>query len=161
VKRMKQLGVLVLFCVGFLAACQQKPVAVSNEPAIDFAAVLQEAKSKNKNVLLDFTGSDWCPPCIAMHENVFSKSEFKAYANTNLIFVEVDFPNDKPQSVEQKKANEELSNKFKVEAFPTFVLLNPEGKELWRKVGAFVKAPAEFISAIEAVKPNSAPTTTK
>lgn len=159
---MKQLGVLVLICVGLLTACQPKqPAVASNEPPIDLAVVLQQAKTENKNVLLDFTGSDWCPPCIAMHENVFTKPEFKGYANTNLVFVEVDFPNEKPQSPEQKKANEALSAQFKVEAFPTFVLLNAEGKELWREVGAFVQTPAEFISAIEAVKKTPAATTTK
>ncbi len=87
-----------------------------------------------------------------MHENIFSKPDFVNYAKTNLVFVVVDFPNEKPQSDEQKKTNEALSQKFEIEAFPTFVLLNSEGKEVWREVGAFARSPAEFISAIETAK---------
>ena len=111
---MKQLGILLLVCVSFLTACQKKPVAVSNEPPIDFPATLQQAKSENKYVLLEFTGSDWCPPCIAMHENIFSKPEFNEYIKPHTLHVIVDFPNEKPQSDAQKKANEELTEKFKV-----------------------------------------------
>lgn len=158
---MKQLGILLLVCVSFLTACQKKPVAVSNEPPIDFPATLQQAKSENKYVLLEFTGSDWCPPCIAMHENIFSKPEFNEYIKPHTLHVIVDFPNEKPQSDAQKKANEELSEKYKVEAFPTFVLLNSEGSEIWREVGMFVSTPEEFIAAIEAAKKNSAATTAR
>ncbi len=155
---MKKLGFPLLFCVTFLIACQQKPVATSssNEPAIDFPAALQQAKSENKFVLLEFTGSDWCPPCMQMHETILSKPEFTAYAKSNLIFVELDFPNEKPQSAAQKKTNQELADKFKADAFPTFILLNSEGTEVWRKVGAFAQSPTEFISAIESAKKNSA-----
>lgn len=148
---MKQIA-LFFFCISFLTACQKNPVAVSNEPGIDFAAVLQRAKSENKPVLLEFTGSDWCPPCMQMHEEILSKPDFLAYAKSNLIFVELDFPNEKPQSAAQKKANEALADKFKTEAFPTFILLNPEGVEVWREVGAFAKTPAEFISAIDSAR---------
>lgn len=153
---MKQLGLLLLCCASFLSACQKKPVAASNEPLIDFPSVLQQAKSENKYVLLEFTGSDWCPPCIAMHENVFTKPEFQEYIKPHTLFVVVDFPNQKPQSDVQKKANDELSKKFSVEAFPTFVLLNPQGSEIWRQIGGFASTPAEFISAVEAAKKNPA-----
>ncbi len=161
---MKQLGIALLVCVSFLTACQKQPTAasnVSNEPPIDFPAVLQQAKSENKFVLLEFTGSDWCPPCIAMHENVFSKPEFKEYIKPQTLYVVVDFPNDTPQSDAQKKANAALAEKFKAEAFPTFVLLNSEGTEIWRQVGGFASTPAEFIAAIEAAKKKSPATATK
>jgi len=152
---MKKVGVLFLVCASFLTGCKREPTTVSIEPPIDFPAVLQQAKSENKFVLLEFTGSDWCPPCMAMHKNVFSKPEFKDYIKPHTIFVEVDFPNGKPQSDEQKKVNEELSQKFKTEAFPTFILLNPDGVEIWREVGGFASTPAEFISAVEAAKKKS------
>ena len=149
---MKNIGFLLLACAGLLVGCQKQAADVSNEPPIDFSAVQQQAKTENKYILLEFTGSDWCPPCIAMHENVFSKPEFKEYIKAETLFVVVDFPNEKPQSPEQKKANEALSDQFKVDAFPTFILLNAEGKELWRQVGGFASTPAEFIAAVEGAK---------
>ena len=48
---------------------------------------LEIAKKEKKQVLIDFTGSDWCPPCIALKKNVFDSKEFKAYAKDNLVLV--------------------------------------------------------------------------
>ena len=118
----------------------------------DFSKAQVQAKADKKLVLLDFTGSDWCPPCKALHKNVLSKPEFEAYAKTNLVLVEVDFPNQKPQSTELKKSNEALQEKFKVEGYPTIIVLSAEGKELYRSSsysGTMVK---EFIAEINKLK---------
>src|SRR3954469_10978566 len=72
----------------------------------DYAKALQMAKAQNKRVLLDFTGSDWCPPCIALRKRVFTSAEFRAYAQKNLILVELDFPRQKQQSAQLKSQNE-------------------------------------------------------
>lgn len=151
---MRTFAFFTLFSLLALTACKPKPMATSssNEPPIDFSATIERAKTENKPVLMEFTGSDWCPPCIQMHENIFSKPEFETYAKENLVFVVLDYPNEKPQSEEVKKTNEELAQKFKVEAFPTFVLLNSDGTEIWREVGAFATSSAAFISAIEKAK---------
>src|SRR5712692_1191148 len=80
---------------------------------------IEKAKTEKKLVLLDFTGSDWCPPCKALKKNVLSSPEFEKFAKDNLVLVEVDFPRSKPQTEELKKANEALSKKFKIEGYPT------------------------------------------
>src|SRR4051812_585143 len=54
-----------------------------------------EAKAKNKLLLMDFTGSDWCGWCIKLNKEVFSQPEFKDYAAKNLVLMEVDFPQTK------------------------------------------------------------------
>ena len=108
----------------------------------DLDKALKQAKTENKCVLVEFTGSDWCPPCIAMRKNVFSKKEFIEAASKNYILVELDFPKgDK----ELKKKNQPLAEKYKIEGFPTVILLTPEGKEFTRffasqypKVDAFL-----------------------
>src|SRR6476661_3488792 len=81
----------------------------------DYAKALQLAKTQNKRVLLDFTGSDWCPPCIALRKRVFSNAEFAAYAQKNLILVELDFPRKKEQSEQLKSQNEKLSTQYGVD----------------------------------------------
>lgn len=118
----------------------------------DLPKAQAQAKAEKKLVLLDFTGSDWCPPCKALHKNVLSKPEFEAYAKTNLVLVEVDFPNRKPQSAELKKANAALQEKFKVEAYPTIIVLNSEGKEIHRKSGYGGTTVKEFIAGLEKLK---------
>ena len=57
-----------------------------------------EAKTEKKLVLLDFTGSDWCGWCIKLDKEVFSKPEFQDYAKKNLVLVELDFPQQKQQT---------------------------------------------------------------
>lgn len=108
----------------------------------DLDKALKDAKEKNKCVLVEFTGSDWCPPCIAMRKNVFSKKEFVKKASENFILVELDFPKGDKKL---KEKNEPFAKKYKIEGFPTVVLLNSEGKEFTRffaseypKVDAFL-----------------------
>src|ERR1700757_4598201 len=64
----------------------------------DFNAAKAKAKSDNKLVLVEFTGSDWCGYCKLMQAEIFSKPQFQDYAAKNLVLVELDFPRAKPQS---------------------------------------------------------------
>lgn len=101
----------------------------------DLDAAKTTAKKENKLVLMDFTGSDWCPPCKKLTAEVLTQQEFLAYAAKHLVLVELDFPNKKPQTAELKAANAKLKNEFAIKGFPTLILLSSDGKELWRKVG--------------------------
>jgi len=96
----------------------------------DLAKATAKAKAENKLVMLDFTGSDWCGWCIKLNKEVFSTSEFAAFAEKNLVLVEVDFPRRKALSAEQKKANQSLQNKYKIEGYPTLIVLDAEGKQV-------------------------------
>ena len=117
--------------------------------AADLPKALEQAKAENKTVLLDFTGSDWCVWCIKFDDDVLSKPEFASYAKTNLVMVMVDFPNAKPQSDAVKKANKDLQDKFKVDGFPTYVALTPDGKEIGRQTGYLSDDPTAFIAELE------------
>ena len=115
----------------------------------DLPKALAQAKTEKKAVLMDFTGSDWCPPCKALHKNVLVSKEFEDYAETKLVLVVVDFPKSKPQSDELKKTNEALSEKFGIEGYPTLILLDADGKQLKKDVGYGGAKPAEIIEGIE------------
>jgi thiol:disulfide interchange protein len=65
-----------------------------------------QAKSENKLVLLDFTGSDWCVWCKKLDAEVFSQQAFADYAKSNLVLVEVDFPAQKKLAAALAKAND-------------------------------------------------------
>lgn len=110
-----------------------------------------QAKAENKLVLLDFTGSDWCPWCIKLDKEVFSQPEFKEYAAKNLVLMEVDFPQTKPQAANLKAQNEKLQGKYKVEAFPTVVVLNAQGKKVG-ELGYQPGGPKAFIAELDKLK---------
>jgi protein disulfide-isomerase len=120
--------------------------------ATDFPKALEQAKVQNKIVLLDFTGSDWCPWCIKFDDDVLSQPEFASYAETNLVMVMLDFPNAKKQSEALKKTNKDLQEKFKVDGFPTYVALTPDGKEIGRQVGYLSGGPQAFIAELESFR---------
>jgi thioredoxin-related protein len=96
----------------------------------DLVKALEKAKAENKYVLLDFTGSDWCGPCIEFNNRALSRPEFLTYADKHLVLVEVDFPKRKKQSVELVKQNERLYREYGIDekGYPTIVLLDPAGK---------------------------------
>jgi protein disulfide-isomerase len=115
----------------------------------DLPAALNQARSENKMVLLDFTGSDWCGWCIKFDKDVLSTDKFAGYAKSKLVLVRLDFPSHTPQSDELKRANAAISQRFGVDGFPTFVLLNSAGKELGRQTGYLKGGPDAFIAELD------------
>ena len=101
----------------------------------DLAAAQARAKTTGKLVFIDFTGSDWCPPCIALHDNVLTQPEFLDYADKNLELVEIDFPRNKPINKTVELANRNLAEKYKVQSFPTLIVMDAAGKILYRDEG--------------------------
>lgn len=100
---------------------------------------------------MDFTGSDWCGWCIKLKKEVFDTKEFKEYADKNLVLVEIDFPRKKAQSEELKKANRALQAKYKIEGYPTIIVLNAEGKQV-DELGYMRGGPKPFIEKLEKLK---------
>jgi thioredoxin-related protein len=104
---------------------------------------------------MDFTGSDWCGWCIKFKKEVLDTQEFKDYAAKNVVLVEVDFPNKKAQSDDLKKANAALGKQYKVDGYPTLVVLDKDGKEIGRQVGYAEGGPKAFIEKLEKFKKGS------
>ena len=115
----------------------------------DVPKALAQAKTDNKLVFMDFTGSDWCIWCKKMDEDTFAKPEFADYAKKKLVLVQLDFPNGKTQSDDLKKANKALAEKFKVEGFPTLLALKPDGTVAWRVDGYLEGGPKALINKLD------------
>src|ERR1051325_3693222 len=113
---------------------------------------LEHAKKEKKLVLLDFNGSDWCPPCIKLKKDVFGSADFKKFAKDNLVLVDVDFPRRKAQPADIKAANDALSEKYKIEGFPTIIVLNADGKEVNREVGYDGESPKDYVGKLKKLK---------
>ena len=112
----------------------------------DLEKAFTQAKAEKKSVLVEFTGSDWCPPCIAMRKNVFSKKEFVSEASKKYILVELDFPNG-DKAVKEK--NQPYAEKYKIEGFPTVILFNSEGKEFTRFFASEYPKTEDFLKHID------------
>ena len=117
----------------------------------DYKQAQEQAKAKNKLLLLDFTGSDWCGWCIRLRREVFSKPEFQEYADKNLVLMEVDFPRGKEQSQDVRVQNQNLAMQYNIEGFPTIIVLNGEGKKVG-ELGYMPGGAAAFISELERLR---------
>jgi thioredoxin-related protein len=111
------------------------PTLVHADWGTDYKAALAQAKAQNKLVLLQFTGSDWCPYCIKLDNEVLDQQSFKDFADKNYVGVLLDFPNSKPQSDAVKEQNSALAKQFNVDGYPTLLVVTPDGKELGRETG--------------------------
>ena len=117
---MKTLVVLLFFLI-----------PIQWEPNFEQAKKL--AKEKNELILLNFSGSDWCVPCIGLRKEFLESEVFSEFSSKNLILVNADFPRRKKNEVssEQNKRNEALAEQYnKNGVFPLTLLLNSEGKVL-------------------------------
>lgn len=135
----------------FLAATLLTSSAFCEAPGwtTDYAKALDEAKTENKAILLDFTGSDWCGWCMKMKQETLDTPIFKDYAAKNLVLVEVDFPHQKPQSDAVKAQNQQLSQKYQVTGFPAFIILSKTGRLLWRQDGYLEGGPVAFLNELK------------
>ena len=115
---MKTLAVLLLFIIPL----QWEP---------DFQNAKKLAKENNQLILLNFSGSDWCVPCIGLRQEFFETEVFAAFAKKNLILVNADFPRKKKNAGtdEQIKRNEALAEQYNPNGiFPLTLLVNADGK---------------------------------
>ena len=114
--------------------------SVSAQAELTWLTDLDAAKAKgikeNKPVLVDFTGSDWCPPCKQLHKVVFESAEFAAVAS-KYVLVELDYPKAKPQTEELKAKNREWQQKFGISGFPTVLLIDAKTGDVFGKTVGF------------------------
>ena len=116
-----------LFSVLVLFTCQCT-TAEENQWSEDPNDAMKTAAKDKKDLLLLYTGSDWCPPCQKLEQEVFSDEDFYAEAEGHFVFVKFDFLKNSPLRAEVKKKNEEWAEKFGVDSYPTIVLVDPELK---------------------------------
>jgi thioredoxin-related protein len=120
----------------------------------DMPAAKAEASKSHKYILLNFSGSDWCGPCIRLHKEVFDTEAFEKYADQNLVLVNADFPRLKKNqlSKQQAKQNEALADQYNPGGkFPFTLVLDENGKVLKTWEGYSNATPGQFIDDINSV----------
>lgn len=126
----------------------------SQEWKLDFEQAKKLAIEENKNIVIVFSGSDWCAPCIKLDRNIWQSEAFKKSADENWILVRADFPRKKVNQLEdnQMAKNRKLAEKYNIEgSFPLVVVIDKTGKILG-KMGFKNVSPEEYIKMIHAVE---------
>lgn len=119
------------------------------------STILQKAEatavSQHKYILLNFSGSDWCIPCIKMKKTIFDTDTFRQYAASNLVWLNADFPRSKKNlSKSTISQNEQLAELYnKQGAFPFTLLLDEKGSVVKTWDGFPNISPGEFIKQVD------------
>lgn len=122
------------------------------EPSFENAKKI--AKEKHELILLNFSGSDWCGPCILMRKEYLESETFTQMANENLVLVNADFPRKKKNiaNADMIKRNEALAEKYnKQGAFPLTLLLDADGKVLKSWQGKPESTVTEWTAEIQSI----------
>lgn len=118
----------------------------------DFEAAKAQANKEHKLILINFSGSDWCGPCIRLRKEILESSTFENYATDHLVLVRADFPRQKKNqpAKDQIKRNEALADKYNAEGkFPYTLLVDENGKVLKAWDGFPDETPERFVWDIE------------
>ena len=118
----------------------------------DFDKARQMAVSEKKLILLNFSGSDWCGPCIRLHREIFESQVFENFATEHLVLLNADFPRLKKNrlSKEQQSKNDQLAEIYNTEgAFPLTLLLDANGKVLYKWDGLPNGSPENFTNQVK------------
>lgn len=136
---------VILLLVATLFVTQWEP---------DFENAKKTAKEKHQLILLNFSGSDWCAPCIAFTKDYLESPAFQELAKDHLVLVNADFPRRKKNqpSPEQLKRNEVLAEAYNKEGnFPYTLILDANGKVLKTYTGRPEKSVDQWVDEVKSI----------
>ncbi|MDB5228098.1 MAG: hypothetical protein JWN78_2291 [Bacteroidota bacterium] len=108
----------VCFCNGLVA-----------QDFIDKDSIFQRASTEQKNIFMVFSGSDWCANCIRFDKQILMNPDFQSFINSNVFYLNADFPQRKKQPLGLVAQNEALAERYNPNGvFPTLLLIAPNNK---------------------------------
>jgi len=138
----KRISTIIIFLIGLNCFSQNW--------LTNFDKAKEIAKQNNQNIILVFSGSDWCAPCIKLEKEIWDSQEFKSYSKSNFVLLRADFPRRKKNALTtaQQNHNNILADKYNSNGyFPFVVVLDSNGKTLGQ-TGYQKLAPKEFIKLL-------------
>ena len=114
----------------------------------DFEAAKKLAAKEKKDLLMDFTGSDWCAYCIKLKKEVLSKPEFTSKAPESFVLVELDYPQEKEQDEKTKAQNKKLQQEYSIDGYPTVLLADATGR-VYAKTGYMPGGAEPYMAQLE------------
>jgi len=119
----------------------------------DLEAAKARSAREHKPLLIEFTGSVWCGPCIALHKKVLTTAEFAEFSR-NVVLIALDYPTLSERAPEKVKANPELARlmaikeQYGVPGFPTVIYYDADGKQLAKISGYGGDSPTAFLAKL-------------
>ncbi len=138
------IGLLIIFGIQQLSA---------QEWLTDFEEAKQIANKNDRPIILAFTGSDWCAPCIKLEKMVLHTKEFEQFAKENYVLLRADFPRRKKNQLSQtlQNQNKELAEKYnRSGGFPMVAVLDKTGKKLG-ELGYKKVSPSSYIEILNKI----------
>ncbi len=135
----------IVFCFSTISFTTWQP---------DFDTAKLTAKTHHQLILLNFSGSDWCGPCMRMQKEIFENKTFTGMADSILVMVNADFPRNKKHQLVKNitKQNEKLADQYNPQGkFPFTVLLDSNGKIIKSWDGLPTQNAAEFAKQIKTI----------
>lgn len=152
----KRFTILAMLFISFSAFSQNDYKAASEGWLVNIDEAYVQSQQTGKPILANFTGSDWCGWCKKLVRDVFSKPDFKKWADKNVVLLELDFPRSfkLPEDIQQQNAS--LQQAFGVRGYPTIWVfyLNKDAAqnnfniEALGKTG-YLSSVAEFTGGVE------------
>jgi len=113
----------------------------------DYSATLKKSKASGKPALVYFSGSNWCPFCKRLNEEIINTEEFKVFAAKNFELVNLDFPRPAPLNDKAYELNVWLMEQHGIGGFPSLLIMDGEGVVLGQ-LGYTDKGVKEFINQL-------------
>ena len=137
-----KINCFLLFCFVSVIVFSQENTAeksiVTPKWELTFELAKKRAKQEKKPILIYFSGSDWCGPCIKLDNELFHTDKFVAFSKDKFVLYLADFPRNKDLVTEEvRKTNKKLSKKYN-NSFPMVLIINRKGKVLGERKGSYL-----------------------
>ncbi len=142
-KSVKKILILLLFTLASAVQAQEW------QPS--FSDAVTKATEEDKPIVLVFSGSDWCAPCIRLKKHIFDSEEFKVYASEHYVLYNADFPRKKQNQLPEPlmTTNKSLIEKYNPKGyFPLVVVLDKDEKVLGETGFVARSSPEKYISTL-------------
>ncbi|WP_318311566.1 thioredoxin family protein [Flagellimonas crocea] len=138
----KLIYIIILACTGMLQAQEWQD---------NFDDALSKASKEDKPIILVFSGSDWCAPCIRLKRNIFDSNEFASYASEHYVMYDADFPRKKQNQLPPEKLNQNkaLAEKYNPKGYFPLVVVMDKNQNVLGTTGFVARtSPAKYIKTL-------------
>ncbi len=132
---MKRFSILMMFMMATAVYAQNRSI---NFTTASLEEAFKLAKEQHKMIFTDCY-TVWCVPCKGMDKLVFNQDSVADFFNSHFINVKMDM---------EKGEGPAAIKTYAVGAFPTYLLFDENGKQLYKFVGGM--SPTEFMAKIRA-----------
>lgn len=143
------------YFVSLLLLLAQVSIVSAQEWQLDLNKAQNLAQETDRNIILVFSGSDWCAPCIKLEKEIWQSAEFQAYAKENYVMLRADFPRKKANQLAEAQAsnNGRLAEKYNPNGYFPLVVVLDNKAEVLGKTGYKKMSPKEYISHLNSFNP--------